>query len=694
MAENRAFRYDPLYRVIDVTSEMRVVEGRVKGKFDRLKRINNLGIIPEVFEMAKYPKYEHALGTVYQVNALLEIVDPKTIPKKYRVPLTVSSLFLHLGHLPYTYSTERALLLASNLGNRTKENEIKKYVKQRVKKVLKKIGYEDEDVKNIFDDLFSMKGYKFLYRFFSADLVINSFGKIKKDLNLSGDDLKIILDNILSDKTVGYKYLSLADKADFVQRDALYFGTVRIDISPKHLYSHISLERHGLSVTDEERLIDVNLDYLADRFYKNAEVAWFSALYEKILASLLSSKRFRIEWLDEYDDEQLKRLMCSAYDKNNKKISLPPSWVQRAKNLFDKNIRFYKVFGLENVFFPKEMDVIDIEYQLIGKRESQRGLLRYPFESGILINIEYPPKDTHIPIPDPDYYPRSLTLFQEVSKKNLGKILDIIRKLSSHLSLRHTKEIREAIANQISWSGNARLSNEHVQEAIIEAIRLIDKEKYKREGDFIDKFLKDMQGLDIYRSLLKDPYNKFLWKSFISYFLENREQEDLSSLYDYFSGAFLGFPVRTFQFKKTKQDLDMIYEMLLSMLSENHSTEKKGHLFEALCLIDRLRTKRGDFQFIINGMKIIDPTMPSGKEEQNEYDIIEFLLDKDSVECRIYACSIRKDYKKKNEESIRKLVDSIHEKFPDIKIKSRYLIPKKKSSNEWGPIEKNTGRNY
>lgn len=80
MNGKRDFRYDPLYRVIDLTEEIGFIEGTFKSLFDRLKGINNLGIIPEILEMARYPKYEHHLGTVYQINCLLDSVDKNIIP--------------------------------------------------------------------------------------------------------------------------------------------------------------------------------------------------------------------------------------------------------------------------------------------------------------------------------------------------------------------------------------------------------------------------------------------------------------------------------------------------------------------------------------------------------------------------------------------------------------------------------------
>jgi len=252
--------------MIDGTPEMRIVEGNFKSLFDRLKRINNLGLIPEVFEMARYPKYEHELGTIYQVNNLLNVADENTIPAKYEKPLIIAALFLHLGHLPYTYSTERALLLASNLGHRNKENKIKEYVKTKIEKVLNKTSIDGEKKQNMLDDIFSLHDYNLLYRYFSSEILVERFGNLKTNIAVLGDaDLEVIIRDLVDKESEGYYYLNLADEADFVQRDALYFGTVRIDVSPKHLYSGISRDNPRFSVS-EEKLMEYNLKYLTERF--------------------------------------------------------------------------------------------------------------------------------------------------------------------------------------------------------------------------------------------------------------------------------------------------------------------------------------------------------------------------------------------------------------------------------------------
>jgi HD superfamily phosphohydrolase len=124
MSKRTDARYDLLYRVIDEKDELHVIEGNYKPIFDRIKRINNLGVISEILEIAKYPKYEHAIGTIYQTYSLLDIAGEHIGEKNQRC-LKLASIFLHLGHLPFTYSTERAVVLARSLHGRIGNNRIK-----------------------------------------------------------------------------------------------------------------------------------------------------------------------------------------------------------------------------------------------------------------------------------------------------------------------------------------------------------------------------------------------------------------------------------------------------------------------------------------------------------------------------------------------------------------------------------------
>jgi len=689
MNKKASFRYDPLYRVIDEFEEMRIIEGTFKSLFDRLKRISNLGIIPEVFEMAKYPKYEHALGTTHQINNLLDVADSNIIPDKYRKPLIVASLFLHLGHFPYTYSTERAFLLACNLGQRNNANKIKKTIKKRIEKVLNKANIGLKKKQALLNSIFSLHDYKLLYKFFSAEILVEKFNDLKDKVEgLNEEDLETIVRDLIDKDNDGYTYLNLADKADFVQRDALYFGTVRIDISPRHLYSGISMYKPSFSV-NEEKLIEYNLDYLTERFYDSPSINWFSRLYEKIVAALIISKNFKIEWLEEYDDTQFKRLICDDLDSNNNKVRLPPKWVDRAKKLFNKNINFTLIFDLVDVSFQKGKDILSIEYELIGKRESGRGLLTYPFNTGILLSIDYLDRSKY-PV-HPDYQTFSIRIFQDESNRSFDGLLKVIRNLRYYLSFSQVKNVRGWLANQLSWTRKAKLSNKSTINAIADAVQAVDK-----NGNFVRKYLRDISKISTFDELWHNFENQFIWKERIAFFLQQHlEEREKIEIYKEFTNGLLSLPVRLLQFELTKKYLDEIYDKLIEKISSNISYDKRGDFFEALCLINKIRIKRSEFQFFLNGMVVVNADKPRDSQDNNEFDIIELLINgRGKAECWIYACSISRDYQPKNQKQITKLADSIHRLFPDLVVRTRYIIPENRAANRWSPQEKDAGRNY
>lgn len=703
MNEKHDFRYDPLYRIIDETDEIQTVEGKYKKLFDRLKRINNLGIIPEVFEMARYPKYEHHFGTFYQIHNLLEISSNKTIPEEYHIPLKIATLFLHLGHLPYTYSTERSLLVACNLGDRSHENNIKSYVKNKINNVLNKSNFDSKKKQKVMKDIFSIRDYKLLYRFFSTYILINKWRTLKNNINgLNENMLKIIINDLIDKKNDGYTFLNLADMADYVQRDALYFGTVRIDISPKHLYSNLSRYMPEFSVK-EEKLIEANLSYLTERFYDHPNIICFSRLYEKILASIMMSKNFNFEWLEKYDDMSFKRLITENLDINNNNLKLPSKWIKRAKNLFSKNIHFTKIFDIPGIPFQKEKDIITVEYELIGKKESKRGLLSYPFESGILLTIDifenykvpnHSLKNYAFPV-HPHYEKYSISVFQNETNKSFIELLKLIKNLSMYLSVFNIENVKEGLANQMSWTNKARLNNTATIKAIANSIKEIEKEEYKK-GEFVEKLLKRISSMSTFDILWHNFENQFLWKNYLIHFLKKHKEEiDKGKTYEIFIDGLLSLPNRLLQFPTTKIYLDKIYNKLLEMIDSHVSEDKKGEFFEALWLIDKIRTKRGKFQLFLNGMVVIDSNKPKEEQDKNEFDIIELIINENGeAECRIYACSIANDYKSKNEEQLRKLADHIHNVYSNLKICTKYTIPTNKRIRDWSPKEEDAGRNY
>lgn len=683
-------RYDPLYRVIDETEEIRVIEGNFKGFFDRLKKINSLGVIPEVIEMANYSKYEHSLGTVHQTNIFLQIMNDK-IPSKYHLPLKISANFLHSGHLPFTYSTERALLLACNLGNRNSTNPAKAYVDRKSEKILKVLELKKEQIEGIKQELYSLRSHRDLYKYFSAEIILDKWNGFSNKFSqeLTDDDKIIIIGNLIDPRSYGYQYLKLIDKVDYVQRDALYFGTVRLDISPKHLYSKNIIDIPLYS--DEIQLIDINLAYLQSVFYNDLNVIYFTRLYEKILAALILSKKFQFKWLHDYDDYSFKWLICKNINKQNKKVKLPSKWIEKADLLFNQKYQFTNVFELFEVQFFKDVSIIDIEYNLIGKKGSINGLLAYPFEIGVLISVDYADEDFQIL----EMQNIAISVFLQKEAESLSPLMKIIKNICHTISLDNVQIIREGLGDLISWNGECEINNSPVVKSIALALLNLE-EKEKKHGDFIRKYIISLADIAEYKQLWAD-FNLDIWKQVITEKLDKaRKKPDFNELeaYQGIVQGLLTLPIKLLQFKSSLKWLDKIYNEIAKNIESCANHSEKGSHFEALCLIDRIRTKNGTFQFFINDLIITNSNKSSSEKDNNEFDIIEMRLNNNSSEIWIYECSISDDYQNINKKKLTELADEIGKKFPAQTIRTRYLIPTNKQRSDWTPKEIDAGRNF
>jgi hypothetical protein len=266
--------------------------------------------------------------------------------------------------------------------------------------------------------------------------------------------------------------------------------------------------------------------------------------------------------------------------------------------------------------------------------------------------------------------------------------LGIAKRLSKYLSISHSEELRQGIGRELSWTNSVRFDNYAIVQEVAEAITSIEQ---TQERDFILKFLRAISDIATFNRLWVDFKNEFLWKERIKRFINKSSAFGLRE--DFVRGLF-GLPVRLLQYNVPKKCLDNIYEELLGRLSLELDQDKKGNVFEAMWLIDRLRDRRGVFQFFLNGMIVIDPEKPKSKQDDNEFDVIELLInDEGKAECWVYACSIADHYRSKNEEQLRSLLDYLHESFPDLTIRTWYVIPENKGTGRWEPKREDTGRN-
>jgi HD superfamily phosphohydrolase len=699
MFESSDYRYDPLYKVLDTTPEVDIVEKKLLRKFNRLKGIENLGIIPIVFETAHYSKYEHALGTTHQIINLLEVAEKSDESvRDHRLALIVSALFLHLGHCPFTYSTERALLLASTFKGQSAESEARDFITKKVRIALKpKEDVSEAQVQQMIDQLFERQDHTTLYKYFAAALLVNKCTVLKKNLkNFDEEKLREAVSNLLDKTSDGYKYLELADTVDYVQRDALHFGAVGLDISPKHLFGRFLNIKP--STSDEKKLIDYNiyeckllkvsLDYLDERFYKIPQVVWFSALYKKVMACLISHPSFDLRWLEECNDDEFKHALFGGRHKSNKGQKPPKEWIKRAQDLLNNRFKFDEIIAVHKVEFPEAKNGIDVERKLVKLGKSATSFLAYPFDRGILSVVQDNETD-HQGAPDrASSY--SVKLFQDRSNRDLLPLLEFVQRLAPYLAPEQWQEIRRGLATQITWSRHIRFDSGRIPEVLTETIKQMDNPVRPAKKSFTKSLIERAASVPTFGSAKSaKAYN--VLEHLLPLFPPEDMTDALESLkYSRAVQCLLFTPVKFLQYKSMSKLIEEISTKLANRLAEE--TGNKGNIFETLCILDRICSKKGVFQFFLYGAIVRDEEQ---RKDETEFDIIEFIIHEKKVsECCIYACSISDEFRKNNIEHVTEITSHIHRVFKKAVVRSYYLVPENKSVGDWRPKLEQTGRNF
>jgi hypothetical protein len=696
------YKYDPLYGVLDESVEVSFFETNFEKQLDRLKGISNLGIIPEIFKRAKYSKHEHALGTTQQIIRLLEVLERQAhkderpnLLADHRRSLVLASLFLHLGHFPFTYSTERAFLLASTWKGRRWGNRARAHITYIVSTALDQT-IDDESKRSseliaVLAKLRSLKDCREFYKYLGINRLIRARQVLSAEFKgFDSEEFTEVAKSLIDQQNHGYKYLMLADMVDFVQRDALYLGAVKLEISAEHLYRQYSKDRR--MIESVPRLIDAEIyegrlmlageSYLSDVLYKRDKVPWFTNLYEKIVAFLINHPNFEFSWLEELNDAQFKNTIVGSFDTTYRSAFLPNKWTNLAKNLFDGNYNFQKVFSISQLDYDQDKDIVDLECKLIGVRKGSPAYFSYPFDRGVLLLTHYAASESGIL---PGFAKFSLELFQEQSRQRLFPLLNVVKQIIPLIEPSGIDELRQGIGDYVSWSDKMEFSNSTIEEKLGEALERLNDQTHE-SGEFTEAFFDHLSGLMSFAPILMKAFHKKLTEIDLEVLFTPKKlsiQIDKLKL-ELLIDVILHSPVRYLQQKRVSQFLNKVRGELAEMM-QSSKTEELGYIFETLCIVDLILSKRGSFQFFLYRSTIRNPQK---RLTENEYDIIEFLIDDGKqARCNVYACSIRATYESDNRTKLMKIVSEIDEKFEDAVVMAYYMIPTNRGSNDWNPAQ-------
>jgi len=274
------------HQYIDTVHNARIEPTRLQKRvFDllpdetnRLKEIRNLGLIARVMPSAHHTKFDHQLGVIHLLG---RAVVAKEIPKEFKEALEIAAAVYHIGHLPLTYSTEHALLLAASQDERVAD-EIREYCRplNQLPTDCRKCTTTDCSVKggkpmDIVARVLRNREWRVLYRLFTAAKIFadEELRQIIADKEFTAELLWIVIGRGCE----WHRALSRLDMLDYTLRDLMYASTVQLHCNTEQLIADENALEWSLLET-------IGTTYLEDNVYNSPEVRVRGALFEKAMA--------------------------------------------------------------------------------------------------------------------------------------------------------------------------------------------------------------------------------------------------------------------------------------------------------------------------------------------------------------------------------------------------------------------------
>ncbi len=290
---------DPLYDYIRIDeSTFNIINNKsIRDEISRLKKINHLGGIREIYSLSKHSKFEHTLGLYY----LVDLLEKEAKSQLNRADLQSKNLklaaILHgIGHLPYTYATESAICWAYNL------DRYDDTIKNQIDKIIKEItNYLDmsRNKKNSLKKFLKTSNYFELHKWFEGK-------KILENDEIPEGRKEVVLRYIIDKEHAGYKVLMFLDRIDFVMRDAYYINLFNLNINLIPFINNISISKdEGVVAPKETSLLDSYHDILRRKIYFDHKVMALENLLARKIAKLILEEDLTLNNLFQMNDNEL-----------------------------------------------------------------------------------------------------------------------------------------------------------------------------------------------------------------------------------------------------------------------------------------------------------------------------------------------------------------------------------------------------
>lgn len=320
---------DHIYKYIIVENNLSTLieQTPLKKELNRLKQMNQLGLIAREFHLAKHTKYEHHLGVYFLINKLFNIAKDN-ISSSAGIKdntLKLAALIHGIGHLPFSFPTERAVLLAASM-----DKNIYEAVESRILLVANVVCNNCSRVANkhkCFRNIVRDKRTFDLFRWFSASKILSIRHELEQAASgITNFNIEELCKYLVCRKNIGNELLFALDRLDCIIRDLFYVGTINIDINLEHYLRNIYIDSEKKLTLPKEWEGIVSLEnYLEDNVYNSKMVNAYSGVFVKTVAQNLLEGKIKLKSLLQVSNAQLIHQVRNrpiAVDKKNSRLSI------------------------------------------------------------------------------------------------------------------------------------------------------------------------------------------------------------------------------------------------------------------------------------------------------------------------------------------------------------------------------------
>lgn len=284
---------DYIYDYIEIdSSDISLLETEfVRSQMSRLKKLQHLGLISKIYPLARHDKLEHAYGTYWLCRLSEDWAKGLALNKK---ALRFAAILHCIGHLPFSYATEHAVLQLYHIHTNTKS-----WCEKLFKECVDFVG--DGKLEKAAQAVISNNNSFALHRWFTA-------AKIARSKDFANDLGKQVVRLLLDDDLFAHQFFREIDRVDYVLRDIFYLGTGRIELNMAPFMAGFSKQPDG--TLQEPMLfgvIDAAHEYLNSQFYSDGRVRCLEQVVRKSILREVIEGDLTIDSLLELDDDQFEK---------------------------------------------------------------------------------------------------------------------------------------------------------------------------------------------------------------------------------------------------------------------------------------------------------------------------------------------------------------------------------------------------